>query len=78
MTVQDATLKNVDTIYHFAIQLAKDAGRILLQGLEKRREGASDGTEQDLEKLNAVDIVTQTDNGKQSVPGKEAAQVDCI
>ncbi|EXJ63925.1 myo-inositol-1(or 4)-monophosphatase [Cladophialophora yegresii CBS 114405] len=63
------------TIYTFAIQLAKDAGKMLLDSLYARRRDGQDGrtpsnpsnedvTPQELttrEKLNAVDIVTQTD-----------------
>lgn len=52
----------LNEIYKFAIQLGKDAGKILLEGLERRRSGL-DEPEVPIEKLNAVDIVTQTDNG---------------
>ena len=54
----------LDEIYSFAIQLGKEAGEILLQGLERRRIGHEEGViaSEDFEKLNAVDIVTQTDN----------------
>lgn len=51
-------------IYTFAIQLGKDAGQILLDGLARRRtQGAEAEAAAHVEKLNAVDIVTQTDNG---------------
>lgn len=51
-------------IYAFAIQLGKDAGQILLDGLARRRvQGAEAEAAAQVEKLNAVDIVTQTDNG---------------
>lgn len=54
--------------YTFAIQLAKDAGQILLKGLDERRTtGLNSDVHVDevahVEKANAVDIVTQTDNG---------------
>ena len=48
------------SIYTFAIQLGKDSGAILLQGLERRRSG--EDTSSTTDKLNAVDIVTATDN----------------
>ena len=48
----------LSVIYTFTIKLAKDAGRVLLQGLEQRRNLEPTN---DAEKLNAVDIVTQTD-----------------
>jgi myo-inositol-1(or 4)-monophosphatase len=53
----------LEQIYQFAIQLGKDAGKILLDGIEKRRLGPS-SIANDVEKINAVDIVTQTDNGR--------------
>jgi myo-inositol-1(or 4)-monophosphatase len=53
-------------IYEFAIQLGRDAGKILLDGIEKRRLGGGSSAE-DAEKINAVDIVTQTDNGNQAL-----------
>ncbi|KAG9767752.1 inositol monophosphatase, partial [Aureobasidium melanogenum] len=66
--VSDAELSE---IYPFAIRLARDAGEILLDSLEKRRLDAADGenanaaAHQELlmeEKSNAVDIVTATDS----------------
>jgi myo-inositol-1(or 4)-monophosphatase len=56
----------LEQIYQFAIQLGKDAGKILLDGLEKRRLAPS-SIASDVEKINAVDIVTQTDNGNQAM-----------
>lgn len=57
-------------IYAFAIQLGKDAGKILLESLQQRRRDVVDGEQQEAleelvmeEKMNAVDIVTKTDNG---------------
>lgn len=57
-------------IYAFAIQLGKDSGAILLESLQKRRRDGQDQGDQEAaeelvmeEKLNAVDIVTKTDNG---------------
>jgi myo-inositol-1(or 4)-monophosphatase len=59
----DISASELSEIYKFAIQLGKDAGRMLLDGLERRRSGH--GIPEDpIEKLNAVDIVTQTDNGE--------------
>jgi myo-inositol-1(or 4)-monophosphatase len=58
-------------IYSFAIKLSKDAGQMLLDSLYKRRRDAHDGHSNHVnavsekletqEKLNAVDIVTETD-----------------
>lgn len=52
-------------IYDFALNLGRLAGRILLDGVEKRCN-SSEGRETSdmhIEKMNAVDIVTQTDYG---------------
>lgn len=50
-------------IYEFAIELGKGAGQILLDGIAKRRSGVQNADVQ-VEKENAVDIVTQTDEGE--------------
>lgn len=63
--------EQISEIYPFAVQLGKDAGAILLKRLSERRRDAADddGGQEALEelvmeeKLNAVDIVTKTDNG---------------
>ena len=52
------------SIYDFALDLGRRAGKILVDGVEKRTGAASgreDGKQE--EKMNAVDIVTQTDLG---------------
>jgi hypothetical protein len=58
----DISGQELTEIYQFAIQLGKDAGKILLSALEQRRMGL-DKIEDPEEKMNAVDIVTKTDNG---------------
>lgn len=57
--IQDTELAE---IYSFAIQLAKDAGQMLLDAVDMRagktvREGH-------VEKESSVDLVTQTDEGR--------------
>jgi hypothetical protein len=55
---------DLEEVYQFAIGLAKSSGKILLEGLERRRVTEDDcAPEVIIEKLNAVDIVTQTDTG---------------
>lgn len=52
-------------IYTFALDLGRRAGKILLDGVEKMtgaESGRGDGPVE--EKMNAVDIVTQTDLGE--------------
>jgi hypothetical protein len=61
----EISVDDLSKIYQFAIQLSKDAGKILLSALEQRRMGL-DKIEDPEEKMNAVDIVTKTDNGTDS------------
>lgn len=55
-------------IYDFALDLGRRAGKILMDGVERRTGAASERDEKrDVageEKMNAVDIVTQTDLGR--------------
>jgi myo-inositol-1(or 4)-monophosphatase len=53
---------DLDAIYHFAIQLGKDAGKLLQEAAQRRMSGEEQLDE--VEKLNSVDIVTKTDEGK--------------
>ncbi|KAK4958697.1 hypothetical protein LTR66_003264 [Elasticomyces elasticus] len=61
MTAFDAA--QLDEIYAFAVQLGKDAGRMLLEAAEARYNGLSgaNGDDAHVEKMNSVDLVTQTD-----------------
>jgi myo-inositol-1(or 4)-monophosphatase len=59
----------LDEIYAFAVDLGKRAGKILLDGIEKRVGGVGGSGELAFtEKDNAVDIVTQTDEGALNIP----------
>ena len=60
MATYTVSPSELSSIYTFAIQLGKDSGAILLSGLEKRRSGVD--VSETVDKLNAVDIVTATDN----------------
>jgi myo-inositol-1(or 4)-monophosphatase len=53
---------DLDSIYQFAIQLGKDAGKLLQDAAQRRMSGEEQLDE--LEKLNSVDIVTKTDEGE--------------
>lgn len=56
--------KDLDGIYAFAIQLGKDAGKMLMDGATLRMSSSPGQGEQKFEeKDNAVDIVTKTDTG---------------
>lgn len=63
VAMQDLSDSELDGIYSFAIRLGRDAGKILLGHLEQRRSGGIDEAEEPVQKLNAVDIVTKTDQG---------------
>jgi hypothetical protein len=52
----------LDQIYEFAIQLAKDAGGILLEAANSRMSGNAQANLSE-QKANAVDLVTKTDLG---------------
>ncbi|KAH8590086.1 inositol monophosphatase [Bisporella sp. PMI_857] len=56
---------DLQEIHHFAIELARGAGRILIDGVDARISGTAGGADggkpEEKEKMNAVDIVTQTD-----------------
>lgn len=56
--------KELDEIYAFAVQLGKDAGKMLMDAAALRMSSSSGQGEQKFEeKDNAVDIVTKTDTG---------------
>lgn len=60
-TVPDFSQEELKEIYEFALDLAHRAGDILLDGVDKR-SGAVEGRSQgQVDKANAVDIVTETD-----------------
>lgn len=65
MAVPDLTQQQLDEIYAFAVDLGRKAGQLLLESVEKRI-GGEQSAEAD-EKENAVDIVTQTDEGSSSI-----------
>jgi myo-inositol-1(or 4)-monophosphatase len=64
-TSKQLSQKELEEIYDFAVELARKAGEILLDGVRKRMLGGEErgGKQEEKEKLNAVDIVTQTDLG---------------
>lgn len=55
---------DLDEIYAFAIEVGKGAGKILLEVFQARCRGSINGKIAHTEKENAVDLVTQTDEGK--------------
>jgi myo-inositol-1(or 4)-monophosphatase len=56
---------DIEELYAFAIDLSKRAGQILLDAAEKRRASQSiagaGGIIASVNKLNSVDVVTETD-----------------
>lgn len=57
--------EQLDEIYGFAVELGKDAGQMLLDAARLRMGdgGRSAGQKEHVEKENAVDLVTETDEG---------------
>lgn len=53
---------DIDEIHAFTVQLAKDAGKMLLDAAEARMS-PNHASGQIVEKDSAVDLVTQTDEG---------------
>lgn len=62
-------------VYSFAVQLGKDAGDMLMKAARRRFDNQSGPSTSVayVEKDNAVDIVTSTDNGKLGVGLDRAA-----
>ncbi|KEQ92460.1 hypothetical protein AUEXF2481DRAFT_42903 [Aureobasidium subglaciale EXF-2481] len=63
MSNTEFTPEHLKEIYDFAVQLAKDAGKMLMDGVEARcGDDSTPSTQQEhVEKDSSVDIVTQTD-----------------
>lgn len=65
MSNTEFTPEHLKEIYDFAVQLAKDAGRMLMDGVEARcgNDSTAGVQQEQIEKDSSVDIVTQTDEG---------------
>jgi myo-inositol-1(or 4)-monophosphatase len=62
----DISKEELDGIYLFAVGLGRQAGKMLMEAAQLRMNGG-DGKNQEKEhvlKENAVDLVTETDEGK--------------
>lgn len=66
--------KELDDVLAFAIQLGKDAGQMLMDAARLRFGGDASKEQSFTEKDNAVDIVTQTDEGKRMGGWKARAE----
>lgn len=64
MTATEISQAELDEIYAFAVQLGKDAGKMLLEAAMARCSAGRPEEKEHVEKMNAVDLVTQTDEGK--------------
>jgi hypothetical protein len=64
MTIRPFSQDELDDIYAFAVDLGRKAGKLLMERVEQRISGANGASNTFEEKENAVDIVTQTDEGK--------------
>lgn len=63
MALDHPVTEDLDEIYAFAVQLGKDAGKLLMEAAQSRFSGPGQEALNLVEKENAVDIVTQTDEG---------------
>lgn len=61
-STEDFSDEKLQEIYLFALELGRRAGKILQDGVDVRTSGNAE--QEMVEKVNAVDIVTQTDLGK--------------
>lgn len=55
---------DLDGAHAFAVQLAKDAGSLLMKAAQARFDGSARSGNDFEEKESAVDIVTKTDEGR--------------
>jgi myo-inositol-1(or 4)-monophosphatase len=74
MTVKHPTEEELDEIYAFAVQLGKDAGKLLLDAAQARFMGDDQSPQDISEKESAVDIVTKTDEGEPSAESRLPAE----
>lgn len=63
MAVGPLSQDELDEIYAFAVDLGRKAGKLLMDRVEQRISGSERHSQDFEEKDNAVDIVTQTDEG---------------
>jgi myo-inositol-1(or 4)-monophosphatase len=64
--MSDISREELDGIYAFAVELGKKAGKMLMDAAQLRMSGTwgSKQEKEHVQKENAVDLVTETDEGK--------------
>lgn len=63
--MDNSSAVDLDEIYAFAVELGKDAGMMLLDAAKLRMSGSSKPEQKNhVQKENAVDLVTETDESK--------------
>ncbi len=72
MSCADDVTVDIGEVYQFALSLARDAGRMLNDSMLARCHGGL--KEAHIEKESAVDLVTQTDEGKPLEPFHHSAE----
>lgn len=62
----DLSIQELDEIYAFAVDLGKKAGKMLMDAAQLRMIGTNGSTTEKahVQKENAVDLVTETDEGR--------------
>ena len=71
----DIAREELDEIYAFAVQLGRDAGKMLMDAAQIRIDGGSDMKQEKehVQKENAVDLVTETDENVEAFVKKQIA-----
>ena len=71
----DIPREELDEIYTFAVQLGKAAGKMLMDAAQIRIDGGSDMKQEKehVQKENAVDLVTETDENVEAFIKKQIA-----
>jgi len=71
----DIPREELDEIYTFAVQLGKAAGKMLMAAAQMRIDGGSDVKQEKehVQKENAVDLVTETDENVEAFIKKQIA-----
>ena len=71
MTSQTLPETKLSEVLHFSITLAREAGKLILEGSEVIARSAADAVD---EKKNSVDLVTQYDKAVEELVKKRAAE----
>jgi myo-inositol-1(or 4)-monophosphatase len=67
-TMSELSIAELDDIYAFAVELGKEAGKMLMEAARVRMGDAGSHEQREhVQKENAVDLVTETDESKVAI-----------